>query len=111
MQKKPKAEAEEIARNLPATVGLADKAKALLEESFGGQQWRVAIARALAMKPDMMLFAEVRIRLILMDEGVVVEEGNPRETIAGPKEPRTQKLLSTVLWMGRRLPAPGGRAC
>ncbi len=60
---------------------------------------------------EMGFAREVRIRLILMDEGVVVEEGNPRETIAGPKEPRTQKFLSTVLWMGRRLPAPGGRAC
>jgi ABC-type polar amino acid transport system ATPase subunit len=40
---------------------------------------------------------EVGTRLIFMDGGVVVEEGDPREMIANPKEPRTQKFLSMVL--------------
>jgi polar amino acid transport system ATP-binding protein len=40
---------------------------------------------------------EVGSWLIFIDGGVVVEEGNPRETIANSKEPRTQKYLSMVL--------------
>ncbi|OFW61203.1 MAG: glutamine ABC transporter ATP-binding protein [Actinobacteria bacterium RBG_16_64_13] len=136
VQKKPKAEAEQIAREQLCQVGLAEKMHAYPDELSGGQQQRVAIARALAMKPDMMLFDEVTsaldpelvaevlgvmqglaesgmtmvvvthemgfarevgTRLIFMDGGVIVEEGDPREMIPNPKEPRTQKFLSMVL--------------
>jgi polar amino acid transport system ATP-binding protein len=57
--KKPKAEAEAIARGLLAQVGLADKLESYPARLSGGQQQRVAIARALALEPKVMLFDEV----------------------------------------------------
>jgi ABC-type polar amino acid transport system ATPase subunit len=58
VQKKPRPEAERIARDLLAKVGLPDKADAYPSRLSGGQQQRVAIARALAMNPKVMLFDE-----------------------------------------------------
>ena len=51
-------EAEKIARDLLARVGLQEKAEAYPAQLSGGQQQRVAIARALAMNPEVMLFDE-----------------------------------------------------
>ena len=52
-------EAEAIARDLLAKVGLADFTARFPRELSGGQQQRVAIARAMAMAPEIMLFDEV----------------------------------------------------
>ena len=51
-------EADRVARENLARVGLAEKADAYPAHLSGGQQQRVAIARALSMEPDMMLFDE-----------------------------------------------------
>ena len=53
-----KAAAEEKARKLLETAGLADKAEKYPASLSGGQKQRVAIARALAMDPEIMLFDE-----------------------------------------------------
>jgi len=136
VKKRSKAEAERVAKEMLARVGLAEKADAYPGHLSGGQQQRVAIARALCMNPDMMLFdeptsaldpelvgevlqvmrqladegmtmlvvthemgfaREVGSRLIFMDGGHIVEEGDPREVIGNPQHPRTKDFLSRVL--------------
>jgi polar amino acid transport system ATP-binding protein len=136
VKKRSKAEAERVAKEMLARVGLAEKADAFPGHLSGGQQQRVAIARALCMNPDMMLFdeptsaldpelvgevlqvmrqladegmtmlvvthemgfaREVGSRLIFMDGGHIVEEGDPREVIGNPQHPRTKDFLSRVL--------------
>ncbi|MFB7251066.1 amino acid ABC transporter ATP-binding protein [Microbacterium sp. NPDC056234] len=134
--KRSKTDAEKVAREMLARVGLAEKVDAYPGHLSGGQQQRVAIARALCMNPDMMLFdeptsaldpelvgevlqvmrslaeegmtmlvvthemgfaREVGSRLIFMDGGVIVEEGDPRAVLADPQHQRTKDFLSRVL--------------
>jgi ABC-type polar amino acid transport system ATPase subunit len=59
VKKMPKAEAETVARDLLAKVGLAAFTERFPRNLSGGQQQRVAIARAMAMAPEIMLFDEV----------------------------------------------------
>ncbi|BDR54778.1 glutamate ABC transporter ATP-binding protein [Bombiscardovia apis] len=53
-----KKDAEDLAMDLLARVGVESQASKMPSQLSGGQQQRVAIARALAMKPKIMLFDE-----------------------------------------------------
>ncbi len=46
---------------------------------------------------EMGFAREVGDRLVFMDDGVIVEEGDPREVLANPQHERTQRFLSKVL--------------
>jgi polar amino acid transport system ATP-binding protein len=59
VKKLARPEAEAIARDLLAKVGLAAFGDRFPRNLSGGQQQRVAIARAMAMAPEIMLFDEV----------------------------------------------------
>jgi ABC-type polar amino acid transport system ATPase subunit len=58
VRKRSAEEAERIAREELAKVGIPEKADSYPSQLSGGQQQRVAIARALAMQPKIMLFDE-----------------------------------------------------
>ncbi len=46
---------------------------------------------------EMGFAREVGDRVIFMDEGIIIEEGEPNEMFAHPKNPRTQAFLSKIL--------------
>ena len=46
---------------------------------------------------EMAFARDVSSRVIFMDEGLVVEEGNPKEFFTNPKMPRTKEFLSRFL--------------
>ena len=126
IKKMPKSQAREEGMELLAKVGLENRADYYPGELSGGQQQRVAIARALAMKPKMLLFDEptsaldpelvalagmtmavvthemqfarsVSNHVVFMDQGYIVEEGNPEDIFTHPKEERTQTFLKRLL--------------
>jgi polar amino acid transport system ATP-binding protein len=51
----------------------------------------------LVVTHEMGFAREVADQLVFMDDGVVVESGNPREVLSKPKHQRTQEFLSKLL--------------
>ncbi len=92
------AEAEKVALDLLAKVGLSDKAKAYPEQLSGGQQQRVAIARALAMRPKVMLFDEPTSAL---DPEMIKEVLDVMKTLA--REGMTMAVVSHEMGFAREV--------
>ncbi len=83
---------------------LFDEVTSALDPELVGDVLEVMRNLAQEMRMTMMVvthemgFArEVGTRLIVMEDGKIVEEGNPREVFANPQQERTKKFLAAVL--------------
>ena len=92
------AEARELARDVLARVGLAEKIDAYPDQLSGGQQQRVAIARSLAMRPKLMLFDEITSAL---DPELTGEVLKVLEQVA--REGMTMMLVTHEMGFARRV--------
>jgi ABC-type polar amino acid transport system ATPase subunit len=50
----------------------------------------------LVVTHEMRFAAEVGTRMVFMDQGKIVEEGNPRAMLADPRTERAQRFLQTI---------------
>ncbi len=94
--KRSQKEAEARARKLLDRMDLGGKESMVPCELSGGQQQRVAIARALAMDPEVLFFArDVADRVMFMDGGTIIEQGNASQVIDHPTQQRTRDFLAS----------------
>lgn len=96
VQRRPKKECLEEARELLDKVGISNKENAYPAHLSGGQQQRVAIARALAMRPALMLFDEPTSAL---DPEMVGEVLRVMKSLA--KEGRTMLVVTHEMGFAR----------
>ncbi|MGH7487612.1 MAG: hypothetical protein ACREMY_18715, partial [bacterium] len=85
-------------------VMLFDEVTSALDPELVGEV--LAVLQRIATDTDMtmlivtheMSFArQVSNRVIMIDEGVIVEDGPPQQVLGAPQEARTQKFLHAVL--------------
>ncbi|QNA91920.1 MULTISPECIES: amino acid ABC transporter ATP-binding protein [unclassified Microbacterium] len=82
---------------------LFDEPTSALDPELVGEVLQVMRALAdegmtmLVVTHEMGFAREVGSRLVFMDGGNIVEEGDPREVLANPQHPRTKDFLSRVL--------------
>lgn len=98
LKKASRKEAEQIALDLLARVGLEDKKDAYPHQLSGGQKQRVAIARALCMHPDILLFDEPTSAL---DPEMVGEVLNVMQDLA--KEGMTMVVVTHEIGFAREV--------
>lgn len=91
------------ALNLDPDIMLFDEPTSALDPEMVGEVLEVMKDLAkdgmtMAVVTHEMGFAkEVADRVIFMDEGIIIEEGTPKEVFSNPKHIRTQSFLSKVL--------------
>jgi ABC-type polar amino acid transport system ATPase subunit len=113
VRREARAHAAERAQQLLDQLGVGHRARALPRELSGGEAQRVAIARALAMEPPLLLSGLTRAgrtlliathddefargyatRVVILAEGIVVEQGAPEQVLRDPRHPATRALLA-----------------
>ena len=114
-----RAAAEKRAKELLRHIELPNKADAYPASLSGGQKQRIAIIRAMMLSPEDVLsvvrelagrgmtimivthemsFAkEIATRIVFIDKGRIIEEGEPEEFFSHPKTPRVREFLKKVL--------------
>lgn len=98
VQKKPRAEAEEISLKLLQKVGMLERKDFYPSKLSGGQQQRVGIARAMAVNPNVLLFDEPTSAL---DPELVGEVLNTIKALA--KENTTMILVTHEIGFAREV--------
>ena len=87
VQRRERGEVRELALSLLEKMGLADKADAYPCQLSGGQQTMVIVTH------EMAFARAVSDRVIFMDGGVIVEQGDPEQVLGDPAQERTRRFL------------------